>query len=134
MTCKTDFSAVMKQITSQADKMMRDALKECGERAIRRIESTRTYHDVTGNLTASIGYGVIWDGSLYATGGFGGGEGGTKGMEVLLSAAKDIVNGLIIVAGMDYALYVERKGYVVLDGGTLEISRDMAEILKDVRL
>lgn len=127
--CVTDIDKVMSNVRMEAEKLMISAFKRAGHLAVEKIKQTKTYKDVTHRLTSSIGYGVVWNGELVEEGGFGGGEGGEKGRSYLHSFASGVPYGLIIVAGMEYALYVERKGYVVLDGGTLDIGKDIEDYL-----
>ncbi len=102
-----------------------DYLKEVGERLYADAIESKTYTDRTGRLTASIGYGVVQDGKLVHTGGFGGGEGGQEGLRTLDDAISGYstpgTTALILVAGMPYAVYVSRKGYNVLDHTRLSI-------------
>ena len=82
------------------------------------------YNDVTGRLTASIGWGVVVGGQIVREGGFGSGEGGNEGREALRRAAAEVNSDfptLIAVAGMRYALYVELSGHVVLDGARMRM-------------
>ena len=100
------------------------ALDRAGQKVVDIARNTKTYQDRTGNLTASIGYGVYHKGVQYSEGGFGYGEGGEKGREKLQELAaqhKSKSYVLIVVAGMDYATYVERSGYVVLDAAGLQV-------------
>lgn len=131
---KTDVKKEIDELYKKYREAVRNIFIKAGERAVRQAKSSHTYKDVTGRLTASIGYGVISDGQLVATGGFGGGEGGDKGLRLLMSLIPSKGDALIIVAGMEYALYVERKGYVVLDGGTLVIADEIERELKSIRL
>lgn len=108
-----------------------------GQKAVDIARNTKTYQDRTGRLSASIGYGVYHNGVQYSVGGFGAGEGGDKGRERL-----DIVSAqhnnkayvLIVVAGMDYATYVERSGYVVLDNAGLQIDNLTTSELNKVKI
>lgn len=100
-----------------------DYLASIGERLCDVARATKTYDDVTGNLTDSIGYGVVRDGVVVRYGGFGGGVGGSKGLDALQRATSESGSGtsLVCVAGMKYATYVERRGYAVLDGARVQV-------------
>lgn len=102
-----------------------DYLVGVGERLYADVIESKTYTDRTGRLTASIGYGVVQNGKLVHTGGFGGGEGEQEGRRLLDEAAQSYsgadTTALILVAGMPYAVYVSRKGYNVLDHTRLSI-------------
>jgi hypothetical protein len=67
------------------------------------------YNDITGNLKNSIGGVVLKDGIPVQYSGFGGGEGGSTGESFINSLISNYGSGfvIIIVAGMDYATYVE---------------------------
>ena len=82
--------------------------------------NTKTYKDVSGFLTSSIGYGVFAGGQLVKVGGFTG-EGVAVGTALLQSMASDIGDrpAMVLVAAAPYASYVERNGFVVLDGARL---------------
>lgn len=113
------------------------ALEVVGGRAVEIAKRTKTYKDNTGNLTASIGYGVYYNGVEYSVGGFGGGIGEQAGLKRLAELAQGIRDKqfvLIIVAGMEYALYVERRGYVVLDGASLQLDGILKDELSKVKV
>ena len=139
MGIKCDTSSFLRQLEESKRKVMKEvenAFIRAGERAVERARDTKTYKDVTGNLSASIGYGVVRDGELLKYGGFGNGEGGEKGKDCLNYVVSSLNTGLalVIVAGMEYAVYVERKGYVVLDGGTLDVGDDIRSQLERIAL
>ena len=102
-----------------------DYLVGVGECLYEDAIASKTYTDRTGRLTASIGYGVVQNGSVVKSGGFGGGEGEQEGRRLLDEAAQSYSGAdtiaLILVAGMPYAVYVSRKGYNVLDHTRLSI-------------
>lgn len=98
------------------------ALEKAGKEIVQDARDSKTYKDRTGNLTASMGYGVYQYGKECSIGGFGGGKGEEQGRIELEQRAKELSHlpfCLIIVAGMEYAVYVERCGYVVLDHARL---------------
>ena len=76
-----------------------------------------SWYDRTGNLRSSIGYVVVSDGAVTSKYGFtavsgpdgGGGEGASEGERFAVRLASEHPTGyaLIIVAGMDYAVFVE---------------------------
>jgi len=111
-----------RQLQEQAYKSLLTALDNAGQRAVEVARASKTYQDRTGNLSASIGYGVYHNGVEYRTGGFNGGDGETQGREYLRQIQTQYAHSkfaLIVVAGMEYAAAVERRGYVVLDGALL---------------
>lgn len=108
-----------------------------GQQAVRIARNTKTYKDETGSLTASIGYGVFHFGKSHYIGGFGGGVGEQKGLQKLQELSADHASKpyvLIIVAGMEYALYVERRGYVVLDAADLQLDSILRSELSKIKV
>ena len=102
------------------------ALGEGAVKKIRMKTKEESWTDRTGNLRSSIGYEVFNHGEKTANYVFEqvkeGTEGGKKGEELIDDLAKNYNNGvsLVMVAGMEYAEYVERKGYDVLAKTSLE--------------
>lgn len=122
--------ARLEQLPEKVQANSVQALAAAGQQFVEKALSTKTYQDRTGRLTASIGWGVAQDGSIVKTGGFGGGEGAEQGIATLESAAAQTAGtALIVVAGMHYATYVERKGFSVLDGARL----DTASIVETIK-
>lgn len=98
-----------------------------GEQCIIEARDGGTYTDHTGNLRSSIGYAVIWDGKVVQRDCIDkikqGDKGVSDGNEYLSKCIKGrrrkgIV--LIVTAGMNYAEYVEAKGFNVLTSAELK--------------
>lgn len=93
------------------------------------------FNDQTGNLRASIGYIVLYDGNVITTDFQSAIEGTQIGLdyanEVALSYPKGFV--LIIVAGMKYATYVEDLGYDVISGSTMMAGKLMKQVSINVK-
>lgn len=98
-----------------------------GEQCIIEARDGGTYTDQTGNLRSSIGYAVIWDGKVVQRDCIDkikqGDKGVSDGNEYLSKCIKGrrrkgIV--LIVTAGMNYAEYVEAKGFNVLTSAELK--------------
>lgn len=94
-----------------------------GEYLVGYARNKHTYTDRTGNLTNSMGYAVVQEGKVVKT--------SLDDMQgESLAKARETINkmvdkvsakySLIIVAGMEYAAYVEAKGYNVLLPAELE--------------
>jgi len=90
------------------------------------------YLDQTSNLRNSIGYVVVANGKIVVSN-FDGDDG--DGRKLANSLAKEIRNGyaLIVVAGKNYASYVEAKGYNVISSAELFAEREMPKILERLR-
>lgn len=107
-----------------------------GERFVNNARSVNTYTDRTGNLRSSIGYVVLKDGKQIS--GFfpgGKGEGKAQGMRTAAEAAKAHRKGyvLIVVAGMNYAAYVENTGRDVLTNSANKAEQDIKASLNELR-
>ena len=132
----SDAFSALDNLSVMVQRAAPDFLVEVGERFCQEARATKTYRDVTGKLTASIGYGVVVNGTVTHIGGFGGGEGEAEGIATLKRAASEIDSEnttLVVVAGMHYAVYVERKGFVVLDGARFKFG-EIAEEVSTSRL
>lgn len=108
-------------------------LQQVGERVVKYARTdasnARHYTDRTGNLRNSIGYVVVQDGRIVESAFDGntppstGSEKGKNGNQIGLAYATEIAKELskfktylVWVAGMEYASYVEAKGYDVIQG------------------
>ena len=96
------------------------------------------YNDVTSNLRGSIGGVVLKNGKPITYKGFqgGGSSGGKKGLEFINSLISDVGTGyaLIIVAGMEYATYVENfHGLNVLKKSELKMAKELPLLLKRLK-
>lgn len=106
----------------------------------RNITPTRNsggFDDQTGNLRSSIGYAIFKNGERKKKGGFSqvkdtAKEGVKRAKDAVdqYGSAVASMNGwtLVIVAGMNYAKYVEAKGYNVLRLSKYELETKIAEL------
>lgn len=94
------------------------------------------YRDQSSNLRNSIG-AVIYVGSEEVFSSFGNGEGATKGKTFADSIASQHFSSggviCVIVAGMNYALKVESKGYDVITGSCKKLPDMLEKNLKLVK-
>lgn len=139
-----NMSAIREYAYSKRDKFEEAALEAykfaCIE-MVKRAKQTNTYQDQTHKLRSSIGCVLYHNGVevfnyFESTGGEMGGEGAQDGlMKARLVAEqqgdKTIVS--VVVAGADYALYVESKGYDVLTGSTRQFSADLKAEFQNVK-
>lgn len=96
-----------------------EALAFIGETFVNEARQTRTYIDETGNLRSSIGYSVVKNGKAISFKVQGTGEGKIEAADFVNQKISELEQQgiyLIVFAGMEYALYVEAKGYDVLTG------------------
>lgn len=111
-----------------------------GEKCVENARQYGNYHDITGNLRSSIGYAVLKHGRIIkistdkAFGGPGGTvEGSAEARDFLNKLASRYPSGivLIVVAGMEYAAYVEAiPGYNVLSSAELLAEQLVPQLLK----
>lgn len=113
------------------------AFKFLAEGLVSYAIQKRTYEDQTGNLTNSIGYVITYMGRIEYMGGFVGvgDDGAEKGMQLADEIAKrDGKNiSIIIVAGMNYAAYVEAKGYNVILPAELKAMTDFPATIEKLK-
>lgn len=100
------------QIIEEEHRKMLRILSRAGEIAVNEAKLQGNYENHTHNLRNSIGYGVYYNGVPM------GAQFGVN-TERSRAVAEQAVQGtrgyaLVVVAGMQYALYVESKGYDVL--------------------
>ncbi len=98
------------------------ALSELGEQCVTKIRDRagdKSWYDQTGNLRSSVGYIVLYEGKEAQRGGFmptsapegNGSKGKQEGQNYLEETAKTFAESsgfsLVVVAGMNYAEFVE---------------------------
>ena len=104
------------RIAERVDKVIFNALSRLGEMCVAKIRersAAQSWCDQTGNLRSSIGYAVVHNGNVISISDFAvvgnGAEGATDGKSYASKVASGIRKkwALIVVAGMNYASYVE---------------------------
>jgi len=144
-----EFMAALERDLQKIEKAIILRLIYLGELCVNYARSLNTYVDQTGNLRASIGYVVVRDRHVVkknfrsAQTGANARKGTTgekEGEALALSVADELPArgfGLIVVAGMHYALYVESKGYDVLSSSELlaknELHKQMRKLMEQIR-
>lgn len=121
-----------------------NTLCNCGETAVNVARShsgiKKDYTDQTGNLRSSIGYIVVIDGKIVKCSPFevvrNGEQGTKKGKAYAERLAKEFPKGfaLIVVAGENYASYVQKNGYDVLASADLKASAIVPQLLGDLNI
>lgn len=128
-TSQSSIDAYIRQQISRREQAIIREFLYAGESAVNIARDTtkpKTFKDQTGNLRSSIGYVVAVDGQIVGASAFGqvleGSQGTGEGKTFAESLASRFNNGivLILVAGMEYAYYVKKRGYDVIDQGQLE--------------
>lgn len=100
--------------------VVKDQLVDVAEQFVADARTVNTYKDQTSNLRGSIGYAIVKDGAEIFGNFDGVAEGQAKAKQLVNEVQADYPKGfaLIVVAGMNYAVYVEAKGYDVLTGSS----------------
>lgn len=119
------------------------AFEYVGESCVSEARSNKTYMDQTGNLTASIGYVITYNGQVVRSSGFekeGGTSSGAIGKAQGSSLARQLAQNhtqgycLVVVAGMNYAYAVESRGKNVLSSAELLAENMLPSLLKALKL
>jgi hypothetical protein len=100
------------------------------------------FNDQTGNLRSSIGFVIMHDGEIMhedfteSLAGTDKATGVEKGKEYAKEIGEVYPKGwaLITVAGMEYASYVEARGFDVITGSTLDAEVKLRAVMENVLL
>lgn len=117
---------------------VQDAVEKACWDTVAEARATGSYQDQTGNLRASIGYMIKNKGKIVSENfkdGYGR-TGGTDGMNKAHALA-DRVSSIygdqlvaVLVAGEDYAVYVESMGFEVISGSMLHFAKRFEQNFK----
>lgn len=108
-------------------------LKYLGESLAKYAKEMHSYTDRTGNLTNSIGYAVVKKNDIvFFAGPEGSGESEKAALQAAMKMAQSLQHdySLLIVAGMNYAAYVEAKGYSVILPAELKCMTEFPKAMK----
>ena len=142
-TSKDSVAMYFDKIFEIVAKQMKIHLQLLGEQCVNRIRKKHgnDWTDRTGNLRSSIGYAVFNEGKNVVQSQFEtilqGSTGSAKGRAYIQTLAKEYANvyALVVVAGMDYASFVEagsgnRKAKDVLASTSLWASNQIQKYLQ----
>lgn len=143
ITLKTPQRAIERMVEAKAQAVngaIIDALRMLGTECVNVIRNQGNYKDQTGNLRSSTGFMIVANGQEVSRSNFEvvekGYEGSERGKKIVAEVAKqfptDIV--LVVVAGMKYGIYVERKGYDVLTSGQLFAKKGVKQYIEEMGL
>ena len=117
------------------------ALNYVGLECVKEARQNGKYTDRTGNLRSSIGYAILEDGKPIQKSGFervkataAEAQGQSKALITRLAATYNTGLVLVVVAGMDYAAYVEARGYNVLNSAETLAKTLVPQMLKQLGL
>lgn len=119
MTTKLDeIHKVLMKEANRVERLTIRSLSYLGEQCVSRVrdrEGNKSWYDQSGNLRSSVGYVIAYNGNIIQYSDFNQIKQGSEGVSVGKNLAKELVKRypndyvLVIVAGMNYAEYVERK-------------------------
>lgn len=131
--------ALRKKLADELDAIVY-SLYEIGLSAVNTIRQNHIYKDQSTNLTSSVGCAVAVDGEIMQISGFEaikptGEQGAREGRSYVQSLASQFPTGitLIVVAGMNYAAYVERRGIGGMTGGELFAKQAVEDLLLEMQ-
>lgn len=130
-------------VTNEQVRMLQQLGEKCVEHM--RNEHPNDWQDRTGNLRSSVGYMVFVDGVAVHSSSFGqvpahepetGLEmnGGAIGQDLCRTIGEEHPTGmcLVVVAGMNYAAYVEAKGRDVIAGAEQLAERELPRMIEEL--
>lgn len=102
------------------------------------LSQAGSFNDQTGNLRSSIGFIILQNGQIIKSHfpiTLGGADGVAAGEAVASELRLEYPSGfvLVLVAGMEYASFVEAKGYDVISGSAITAKSQLAKYLKRLR-
>ena len=133
--------AQLENIKSEVENAVINVFAEIGEYVVEGIRNgdLSNWNNQTGSLRSSVGFAVCRDGEIVKMSDFrtvlDGKEGSEKGRALCERLASEYASfrfALVIVAGEDYAAYVEAiESKVVLAGGQLYIEGNIERMLTE---
>lgn len=145
-----NFDSVMAELHKEADTIATsyvndlDILGQKSIKFIRNRSGDESWFDQSGNLRSSIGYVIVHDGTIIGSGGFQKvngpnrgettTEGSKEGRNFAESLAAKYPSGyaLIVVAGMEYASYVEAmENKDVLASGEIFLRKEVDALTRN---
>lgn len=139
---------------SEIDKFLNEGLKRAHNLTIRALmllgekcvieardrSPEASWIDQSGNLRSSIGYVIVFNGKIVHTSAFNsvknGSDGSKEGEALAKRLARNYRNGyaLIVVAGMNYAAYVEAmESKVVLTSAELMAKKELPSMIEKLK-
>lgn len=137
-TSLSEIDAYTESNRERAKQAIIGVLEDVGVQCIIEARDHPGYTDQTGNLRSSIGYAVVVDGRIVRSKVSeqvkGGVEGNKEATAFLSRLASEHNTGicLIVVAGMNYAVYVEGRGMNVLTSAKLLADRLVPQMLEQL--
>lgn len=131
-----DFDAALQKRLLRLENAVMANLNYVGEMCVAKAREAGNYKDRTANLRNSTGYAVFKDGKIVRNT-FQGqeGEGAYQARRIITKTAKKNFRGygLVVVAGMKYASFVESRGYDVLTSAELLAETLVPQLLNKLK-
>ena len=132
---KDDVRSRFDAFLNKIEKKQIKYLHYLGEMCVIEARNNKGYKMDTGALISSTGYKVYVDGVAVLTNFQAKGDAGTYGIEAGSDLADKIGKetkgvALVVVAGMNYAAYVEARGYNVLSSAEHLAQRELPRMLE----
>lgn len=127
---------------NEVETLQIEVLQELGEMCVTEMRLNKGYMMQTGAMTSSSGYSVYKDGVAVHTAFEAASGAAEKGMRIGRELANKVGKetsgvALVVVAGMNYAVYVESKGKNVISSAERlaqrELPRMISELISDVK-
>lgn len=141
---EADFQKEIDAFLQRVEKVTINELMQVGLEFVQdarlKTKAQGGFDDQTGNLRSSIGFILMHDGNIVHRD-FELSDGGTEkaeGLSTGIKAAEEIAGAypkgwaIITVAGMEYASWVEAKGYDVITGSTLGAQAKLDKAFQNV--
>lgn len=134
-----EFSEFLERQLKSYKKKVILLLERIGKKCVNEARTNGDYLDQTGNLRSSIGYAIVEDGKIVSISDFNvvkqGSHGKKEGSDFAKEIAKEYAKGivLIVVAGMNYAAYVETRRNV-LTSSELLAKREVPRLLAKLKV
>lgn len=144
VTPQSEIQKELRSAINQFEKSILDRLVYLGELCYLEAINKIGYTHRTGNLGSSTGYIVVNNGKLYSQGGFleitgpNRSDSTEDGTLIGRTFAENLIPefskgfAMIFVAGMNYASYVEAKGYNVITSAEIWSQRNAERIINQV--
>ena len=134
----SEIDAYIERSLEKAKQAIIGVFEDVGLQCLTEARDNPGYIDQSGNLRSSIGYAVVVDGRItsmqISEQVKGGVEGNREATAFLSRLASEHNTGicLIVVAGMNYAVYVEGRGKNVLTSAKLLADRLVPQMLEQL--
>lgn len=139
---KSDIHAYLEQRLEQERRKLvyryAAVAEECLSLARSTTKASKNFLDQTGNLRSSMGYIIVDNGRVINFSDFKqvkeGDTGTVRGKALARQLADRFGKGIcmVFVAGMEYAVFVENRGYDVLTSANLQAETDIPDLLKEL--